>query len=607
SNSGALQLRPHEFVVERQMVKNSDQFYKQNVNILEPFTDRYCLSCSLNGMYVMIGETVKYESGPSIVISFVIAAIAAILCGLCFCELSAKVQSSGAAYSYLYVTMGEFLAFLMGWNYILQYIIALSSDARALSKNLDSLAFNKISNFSLYYVKMSITGLAEYPDFLSFLIIIITSSLLMFGIKESSFINKSINIGNLSIMIIIMIFGFYKADIKNWEINLNEINKTKSNETILGKGGFFPYGYQGIFDSIARCFYAFIGFDAIASTTEESKNPKRDTPNAIVLAILLLSFLYTSLSCVLTLLEPYYLIDENTPFSSTFEYAYSNFTLGGFNIFKILILVNVLLSIFVSIYGEIYVASRIISAMALDGLLFKFLSKLSKKYQTPFYATLLAAIVSGSFSVLFDLMELLDILSLGTLSAYCVVSVCVILLRFSPNDLVIYESNESLEQSHASFFEELIKPTSNVPNLMTKRIINTLVIISVFTMISICVLLRVFSFCVNLTMFMILAILIGFSFVLSVLIYKQPQFKNESSFKIPYLPFLPFMSFLINMYLMLTISLEAWLILSVWMVVGIVIYFTYSINHSQECPKKRKKLNSLADNSTRMTLLSQSS
>lgn len=279
----------------------------------------------------------------------------------------------------------------------------------------------------------------------------------------------------------IVLFGFIKADIKNWKLEpliSNQINKNESK--ILDAGGFMPFGHTGIFKSIPKCFYAFIGFDAIASTCEEAKNPHKDVPKAIIIAILVLSFIYIILSCVITLMEPYFMINEFTPFSSTFEFAYPNFKINEVNVFKVLIILNILLSIAVSIYGEMYVVSRIISTMANDGLILKKLSKLSKNFRSPIFAIFFASIISAIFAVFLEIMELIDLLAMGALSAYCVVSICLVLLRYKPGDisssetidLKIEEDLLTPKLNFINFIKESFNPSKNFPNLTSIKIIN---------------------------------------------------------------------------------------------------------------------------------------
>jgi solute carrier family 7 (cationic amino acid transporter), member 3 len=213
-----------------------------------------------------------------------IAALTTFLSSLCYCELAAKVPKSGSVYTYIYLTIGEFMAFCMGWNLILEYLIGISSDARAFSQNVDSFFNQNIEKFCRQLLPhWRIDGFIDNIDFLAFFITITVTLLLVIGVKESSRLNKLTNLINILIIIFIIIYGSTRADMKNWNIDpiddavLNEFNNTLTNDSSshnfinVGNGGFFPFGTAGILKGVKRCIYAFIGFDAITSTSKTKK------------------------------------------------------------------------------------------------------------------------------------------------------------------------------------------------------------------------------------------------------------------------------------------------------------------------------------------------
>lgn len=220
------------------------------------------------GIYVLAGDVARKDAGPSIVISFSIAAVASILSGLCYGEFGARVPKAGSAYVYSYVTIGELCAFVIGWNLLLEYVIGTSSVARAWSAYFDSIFDDRIQNFTLSNIgKIHVTGLAEYPDLLSVLIILILTGVLLVGIKKTSWFNTLFTGINLFIIIFIVCVGMHYAEMKNWTDD------------------FVPYGGSGILAGAATCFYAFVGFDIIATAGEEARNPSRGIPISIVLAL----------------------------------------------------------------------------------------------------------------------------------------------------------------------------------------------------------------------------------------------------------------------------------------------------------------------------------
>lgn len=219
------------------------------------------------GIYVLAGDVARNVAGPSIVISFAIAAIASILSGLCYGEFGARVPKAGSAYVYSYVAIGELCAFVIGWNLILEYVIGTSSVARAWSSYFDSLFDGRIKNFTISTIgEIHVTGLAEYLDVLSVLVILGLTVVLLVGIKKTSWFNTVFTMINMFVVAFIVCVGVYYAEPKNWT-------------------NFAPYGASGILAGAATCFYAFIGFDVIATTGEEARNPSRGIPISIVLAL----------------------------------------------------------------------------------------------------------------------------------------------------------------------------------------------------------------------------------------------------------------------------------------------------------------------------------
>ena len=220
------------------------------------------------GIYVLAGEVARSIAGPSIVISFFIAAVASILSGLCYAEFGARVPKAGSAYVYSYVTVGELCAFVIGWNLFLEYVIGASSVARAWSEYFDSILNSRIRNYTLTNIgEIHASGLSRYPDFFALLLVLLVTFILGIGVKNSSRFNNVFTGINLLVILFITCVGLYFAKGENWTRD------------------FAPFGISGIFSGAATCFYAFVGFDVIATTGEEARNPSRAIPIAIVLAL----------------------------------------------------------------------------------------------------------------------------------------------------------------------------------------------------------------------------------------------------------------------------------------------------------------------------------
>uniref|UniRef100_H2ZMR8 Cationic amino acid transporter C-terminal domain-containing protein n=1 Tax=Ciona savignyi TaxID=51511 RepID=H2ZMR8_CIOSA len=347
------------------------------------------------GVYILTGSVAKDTTGPSVVISFLIAALTSILSGLCYAEFGARVPKAGSGYVYSYVTVGECCAFVIGWNLILSYVIGAASVARAWTGNFDALIGNKIKTHMLSCCSMDVPG--NYPT-------IFISALIAFGVKEFALVNKVFTVLNIGVIL----FGM--------------VTQTTIDMTPYGTGGFMPFGFGGLISGTATCFYAFVGFDCIATTGEEAINPQKSIPLGIVLSLAVCCIAYLAISATLTLMRPYFLLDTLAPLPVAFEEV-------GMSWASYPVAVGAICALSTSLLGAMFPMPRIIYAMAIDGLLFEFLANVHKKTKTPLVATFLSGTLAGIMAVFFDLKELVDLMSIGTLAAYTLVATSVLLLR----------------------------------------------------------------------------------------------------------------------------------------------------------------------------------
>ncbi|XP_013143945.1 PREDICTED: cationic amino acid transporter 2 isoform X1 [Papilio polytes] len=550
------------------------------------------------GVYVLAGDVAKNYAGPAVILSFLLAAVASVFAGLCYAEFGARVPKAGSAYVYSYVCVGEFMAFIIGWNLILEYIIGAASVVKALSEYLDSLLNKAISTQLEAVLPLNTPHLAKYPDFFAFSVIMVFSIALAFGVKESTKFNNFCTGVNLCVVLFVIISGSFKADTKNWRIPASEVPKTGGKD--FGSGGFAPYGLAGIIKGAAVCFYGFIGFDCVATAGEEARRPQKTIPFAVVASLLIVFLAYCGVSSVLTLMMPYYMQDEKAPFPFVYDQL-------GWPWAKYAVSVGAICALCSSLLGAVFPLPRIIYAMASDGLLFKFMGAVSERFQTPLVGTIIAGLFTGTLAMIFELEQLIHMMSIGTLLAYSMVASCVLLLRYE-RSLSGHRAVEPLNLSARSVLRQLVNADQlATPSRLSSALVSALVALyGVWCLVTMVCVSRLGAAALRGEALALGLLASGAALLLATLycLSRQPVSEKKLAFSVPLVPWLPGVSILINVYLMLNLDYATWLRFAVWIAAGLIIYVTYGAWHSAE---RRKTLDSvqLADlhNDSRTELL----
>ncbi|MEL3962931.1 amino acid permease [Lysinibacillus endophyticus] len=355
------------------------------------------------GIFILPGTVAASHSGPAIVFSFLIAAIVCALAAMCYSEFSSAIPVTGSAYTYGYIIFGELLAWFVGWALILEYGLASASVATGWSAYLVSLLEGlKIK------IPSSLTGPfnpaeGTFINLPAVLIVLIISFLLTRGLQESAKINRIMVFVKVGVILLFILVGVFYVKPENWQ-------------------PFMPFGFEGVLAGGALVFFAYLGFDAVSSAAEEVKNPQRNLPIGIIGSLLICSFLYISVSLVLTGIVPYTELNVSNPVSYALQIVEHDWISGVISLGAVTGMMTVIL---VMLYG----GSRLIFAIARDGLLPQVLTKLNPKHKTPDVNTWIFGIAVAFCAGFIPLNTLAELVNMGTLIAFTIVSLGVIFLR----------------------------------------------------------------------------------------------------------------------------------------------------------------------------------
>lgn len=422
------------------------------------------------GLFSLTGIAAADHAGPAVTLSFVLAATGCAFAGLCYAEFASMIPVAGSAYTYSYATMGEFIAWIIGWDLVLEYALGAATVGVSWSSYLNQL----LSQYGMaippeFSSSPSEGGIINLP---AIFIVCALSLLLMRGIKESAMVNNILVIVKVAVVIMFIILG--------WKFINPEFHTPFIPENTGGNFGGIP----GIAAGAALVFFAFIGFDAVSTAAQEAKNPQKGMPIGILGSLAICTLLYVLFSYVMTGLVPYQI------FSGDASPAATAFAVTGYDFLQTFLIVAILAGytsvILVMLMGQ----SRVFYSMSRDGLLPEFFGQVHEKFRTPWKTNIFFMFFVSIFAGFVPIKDLGHMVSIGTLFAFSLVCIGVMVMR-----------------------------------------------------------------------------------------KKMPDVKR--TFKTPLVPFVPIAGVLVCGYLMISLDMESWWRLLIWLVVGIVIYFLYGRKHSK--------------------------
>lgn len=358
------------------------------------------------GIFVATGQGSQL-AGPAVTISFIIAAITSALCALTYSELSSMFPVSGSTYSYSYVAFGEIIAWIIGWDLILEYLVSASAVASGWSGTLVGILKTYEINIPEALIKSPISG--GIVDLPAVLITLFITWILYIGVSESAKVNNIIVGIKIFVILVFIVLGATHINMANYH-------------------PFAPFGTKGIMAGASIIFFAFIGFDTVSTATEETQDPKRDVPVGLAICLVTVIIMYIGVSLVLIGIIPFNLINVQDALPGALSYIGVTWGSALVGVGAVLGMISTLL---VTLYGQV----RVFMVMSRDGLLPKRFAKVNKKYSTPGLCTIITGIITAVIAGFLPLNIIMELCNIGTLFAFTLVSIGVIVLRKTMPDV----------------------------------------------------------------------------------------------------------------------------------------------------------------------------
>ena len=355
------------------------------------------------GIFVITGTAAAVTAGPALILSFVIAAFSCILSALCYAEFASRIPVSGGAYSYAYTVFGELLGWLVGWLMICEYLLANASVASGWSGYMNGFLDGIGLGLPIALRSSYNAEAGTYIDLIAILITFVVTYIVIQGAKKALRLNNIMVIVKFALIALFIVVGVFYVKPENWT-------------------PFAPFGLKGVASGAAVVFFAFLGFDAVSTAAEETKNPRRDVPRGIIGSLGIATVLYIAVTLVLTGIVPYAQLNVKDPVAFAIRFIGHDFIAGIISVGAIVTLLTVLISM---TYG----LGRLIYAIGRDGLLPKKLSQVDIKTKGPKFATQIVGVVSAVLAGIVPLNKLAELTNIVTLMIFVIIALGIIKLR----------------------------------------------------------------------------------------------------------------------------------------------------------------------------------